>query len=370
MSSIRFFSKVFLTALLGIFSFIHLALADQSACMPLKYEQAGGEGGGPVVFNAVPLFPGVVPPKPKPTFPLNPLVVEGNDGQFVQIGSNVTHLEFARFQWRAGAFAASPAAGFRFPFGPVFQLGLTTHYEICLFQDNFENRCEDKIAASGDNNGKGFLKMYESCSAEIHLVNGMRGVSPASGGPSSFRPQFDPSIGSQVLEVFWKMRACNLDKCSDWTNKISLFWVPPPVLRAPTFTKTQNSTLLNPTMATTDFPVTFTWVPAAGIRTGARYVPPSARLCIASPGQRCPSGGTPNPPGPGAFEDPWVMWVDVPNTPGVGITGTVNYFDSNNHIFGFAGQTVNWSAANCWELPAGNVVCVYNNNVGTVAFLP
>ena len=163
------------------------------------------------------------------------------------------------------------------------------------------------------------------------------------------------------------MRACNMDKCSDWTEKSSLFWVPVPGLLPPTFTTTQNSVLTTPNNPKSDFPVTFSWRPAAGIRTGARYIAPGARLCIASPGTSCTATGTARP---SSFDDPWVATATVPNAIGSGIRLDVTYFDSRNQIFGFAGQTVNWSAANCWTPPGLSEICVYNNKIEAVTFLP
>ncbi|MGA7179577.1 MAG: hypothetical protein WBX11_08345 [Thiobacillaceae bacterium] len=229
----------------------------------------------------------------------------------------------------------------------------TTHYRICVFETDKEALCDSTAIPL---NEKGIVRYVKTCDQ-----------SDALSIPGGGLVGFQPSTRSTVTELYWKTQACNSKRfrCSGWSEKGSLKWLPAPVISSPPDRRI------------------FTSRGPDGL--GARLVVKAVanvegyRFCIARPGDQCPETVTyrqPDNPNPVPLvREPQGNGPDMALLPQVeiGQDGTAIPLQS-----WFDGQTVNWTAAACLTLPNTESIadesrrmgCVYQEPYRTITFAP
>jgi hypothetical protein len=226
----------------------------------------------------------------------------------------------------------------------------TTHYRICVFEAAQESFCDSNTVPR---NEKGIARYVKTCdqSDTLTFPGGLAG--------------FQPTTESRVTDLSWKIRACNNNRfrCSGWSDKRSLKWLPAPVIYSPAHRSVYTS------RGPHDL--------GAKLVANAVANAEKIRFCIARTGDRCPEIVTyrqPDNPNPVPLvREPQGNTSDIALFPqielGMGDTPVPlqNWFD---------GQTVNWTAAACLTLPNAESIadesrrmgCVYQEQYRTITF--
>lgn len=363
---------------------LHSQTTEPNNCVPTGIaltEQANGS------FTPSPysLLPNFRPAVPKIVSPVESTVVEGNLGRFLPPpgGSRENYVE-ARFSWDFSATNLIIPLVFRGTGGAqemrTIYLGNTTHYELCIYETNpktfqteggetieFQTLCENPDALlSKQREGtpdEGVWAERVDCqynNVAPHPGSGFAQGTIGGYSQTGFKPYY-PYDDDSIVHLAWKMRACNVDLCSGWSDARTLVWVPPPKLD-PRMDKLQATTTSSPNR----------WyfvldmlrvVSEAGFGTTLSVGEVDARFCVAEPGESCT---VQEQKVPGRI---WVKSREIPDN----TTLKTEFLDNNQDhgrtsTYWFLNGWKNWTGATCWHRNqnAGGgtqeTYCVYQDN--------
>lgn len=327
------------------------------------------------------LLPRTRPPTPTITGPESPTVVEGNLGRFLPPpGGARENYQEARFSWEFDESAFALPITLRGEDGQpetrTIYIGHTTHYDLCVYQTtpagsvDFRSNCgrEDvRLKQHTRNQVDGVWLEKVDCD--------QNSVAPRPGGgfadgevggyaQTGFKPRY-PYGDESIVELEWKLRACNNTLCGAWSEPRALVWVPPPELKG--------IGIRNP------WALYFRMSRVVSASGGGSDADDSirARVCVAAPGESCT-----------AHEQDvagviWVKSVSVPDNTGDTFFNETDANRGRTSVFWFLNGYNNWSGATCWrrklgpssnpDEPQEEIVqnyCVYQENYRIDEFEP
>jgi hypothetical protein len=305
-------------------------------------------------------------------------VVEGNLGMFLPPpgGARESYQE-ARFEWESGTtpllvpllLRDDAKTNTKMNTRRILQIGSTTHYDICLYQTtpppsgrDLGALCgaEDVRARQATNSQEAGIWLERANCDQFQLAP-RPGAGLAEGrvwnyAQPGFKPAY-PHPDRSVLKLAWKMRACNVELCSGWTESRELIWVPPPDLKRAGTRQRPGWSLF----------FTLSRIPNAQ-NEGSDHSDGEvdARICVAAPGGSCAASGDLNYPG-----SLWLKRIKVSDNAGQDTEFVDN--DPGNGTtahYWFLNGVHNWSGATCWHPEADHQqsYCVYQENIKASAF--
>jgi hypothetical protein len=293
---------------------------------------------------------GGVPPVPTPSAPVNGTVLDGSSAYRGSVimppdenGMSVrAPLELA---WTLPELLTA-RDGTR-----VLAIPDTTHYRICVFEPDRESICDTNNIPR---NIRGIVRYVKTCDQ-----------SPTFSAPGGGLAGFQPQSESRVTELNWKLQACNRNRfrCSGWSEKRKLKWLPPPAILSPAHRSVYAS------RGPGDL--------GAKLVVNAVADAEEYRFCIARTNDRCPEMVTYSQP-------------DIPNpvplvrkaqatTPEIALSPQIELGTSDTAVplqSWFDGLTVNWTVAACVTLPNTEEIadesrrmgCVYQEQPRSITF--
>jgi len=327
------------------------------------------------------LLPRTRPPTPRLRGPESSTVVQGNLGRLLPPpGGARENYQEARFSWEFDQAAFALPITLLGEDGQqqtrTIYIGHTTHYDLCVYQTTASGGT-DFASYCGDEN----VRLNQHTRSQVDGVwlekvdCDQDSVAPRSGGgfaegtvggysQSGFRPLY-PHPDTSIVELAWKLRACNNTLCSEWSEPRERVWVPPPELK--------EVGIRNP------WALYFRMSRIVAASGGGSDADDSvkARVCVAAPGESCTAQ---EQDVAGVI---WVKSVKVPDTSGDTFFNETNANRGRTSVYWFLNGYNNWSGATCWRRkvpPSSNPdepqqemvqnYCVYQENYHIDLFEP